>query len=444
MDDLTLPKLDPTLDVLFQKDRMALAHTELPMVTVAGTVREDLKGFYGLPDNNTTPDIVFSRAHYSMPVGVAIQVWGKEPQVNKAWVIDPTNYVSASEWKKITFTHVVGKTLARNTWLKKIKDLVDQFGRQKLPILKSISGPLAYLTHDVTKPILSFHIAAGNLLVEQGKKVVQVITDPHVRDEYLAHVDTGLMTYCVFDARTQYEVFEKAFMRGVKLTPKQVVVTGPPIDPRIVHSRKNKKAWDGGTLRIVLATGGLGTNKEEIKTVLQQLLPALADKDSLYQLTVYAGTQLDIATMVQKMAAKHKVKIDKNNNEEARLRLLYHPQLVDANELLVMYGFPWSDVFISKPSGDMAYDAAASGSALLTLSEWGEWEHNVRSVFEQKGVAQKLDVDHALKDLEALKANPNLSAKNRSWIHEAQEAALSLEPLFLEGAKNIVKVAQSA
>jgi hypothetical protein len=36
----------------------------------------------------------------------------------------------------------------------------------------------------------------------------------------------------------------------------------------------------------------------------------------------------------------------------------------------------------------MAYDAVVSGSALHTLKEWGEWEHNVRR-FLKKAALRK-------------------------------------------------------
>src|SRR5688572_5313375 len=104
---------DKNLEKTLALDRERLAQTELPIVTVAGTFREDLKRFYGLPNNNTTRDTVFSRAHFSMAVAVATEVWGNKIQAEKAWLADPTNYVSREDWQKILLTELVGKTIAR-------------------------------------------------------------------------------------------------------------------------------------------------------------------------------------------------------------------------------------------------------------------------------------------------------------------------------------------
>src|SRR5690606_1799208 len=151
---------------------------------------------------------------YSMAIAIAVQAWGGATTTGmdplKAWLADPTNYVSNKDWFSVSFTEKVGMTLARNPLLKLVKDFVDTFGRSKLPILNSITNPLLYLTEKIDKPILSFHVAAGNILASQGKKVVQVITDPHVRLEYTQHAENKNVHYCLFDEPTKLEFLEKA------------------------------------------------------------------------------------------------------------------------------------------------------------------------------------------------------------------------------------------
>lgn len=430
--------LDPHLSFLLEKDQLTLEQTRFPIVTVSATFKEDLKEFYGLPADNITPDIVLSRAHYSMALALAIEAWQDTIQPLKAWVVDPTNYLTGKSWQQVALTEQIGRTLARHGFLKAIKDVIDQFGRQKLPILTSITPTLLYLTQRVYQPIISLHIATGNIMVEQGKTVLQVITDPHVRDDYLANVDKPRMHFAVFDQRTKYELLEKATLRGQRVDPERVIVTGPPVDPRIVSLRKHKQAWRNGPLRLCLTTGGLGTNKAEIQTVLEQLLPHLRRKPHHYHLLVYAGTQKDIYDMVIKLARKHRVRIDRPTNSQAALRLLYHPQLVDANEQLIRYGFPWADGFITKPSGDMAYDAAAAGCFLLTLSEWGAWEHNVRQVFEQRNIARRAEPEQMHQQLLAL---TGAAGKSQSWVEQAMCSALGLDQLFLMGTVTILQAA---
>ena len=432
-----MPELfDLALVKTLEKEKKILETTDLPIITVSATFREDLKRFHGLPDNNTDRDTVFSRAHYSMALGVAVQAWGSTLDSRKAWVVDPTNYVSYKDWFSVSLTEEIGKEIARHPLLKLLKDFVDKFGRKKLPILGSITPPLLYLTQKIQKPILSLHIAAGNILSMQGRKVFQMITDPHVRDEYIQNAEKKHMYFGVFDEDTKLEFLEKAALQGKSADPERIIVTGPPVDPRIVAGRSQKYAWRSGPLRLCITTGGLGTNKGEIREILSQLLPQLRKRPNPFQIIVYAATHKDIADMVRELATEHRVPIEKVSDQTAKLRLIYHPQIVDANEYLVKFAFPWAHGFMTKPSGDMAYDAAASGSFILTLSEWGEWEQNIRKIFEQKGISRKAASENIVAQLEVLM---NAQHKSQSWIEQAMNEAAQIDKLYLYGTKNIVK-----
>lgn len=353
------------------------------------------------------------------------------------------------DWKRIVLTETIGKTLARYPKLKKLKDWVDRFGRSKLPILPSITPPLLHLTENMKHPILSLHIAAGNILAAQGKKVVQVITDPHVRDEYLDHAEKLNICFCVFDQKTKTEFLEKASLLGKKVDEKRVIVTGPPIDPRVIKAKRKKTAWRSGALNMVLATGGLGTNKTEIRKILKQFFPKLKKKQCPCRLMLYAGTQKDIFEMGKQLAKENGIHaeiinhsqlvniLDKHSRQKHHhnFYILYHPQIVDANELLVEHAFGWSHGFITKPSGDMAYDAVASGNFLLTLSEWGEWEHNIYEFFSSKEIARKAQVDDLHAQIAALEKS--------GWIERAMNKALKLNGIFDKGSENIIKVVES-
>lgn len=437
-----MPNLfEPVLERIFKEDKRYLEETDIPIITVSGTYHEDLKKWHGLPNNETDSDIVFSRAHYSMALGIATQVWGKTQNRKKAWIADPTNYVSKENWSSLELTETIGKAIARHDILKTIKGIVDKFGRKKLPILNSITPPLMYLTQNINKPILSLHIAAGNILIQQGKTVLQVITDPHVREEYLDYVESGLITYCVFDEKTKQDVLEKATILKKRIKPEQVIVTGPPVDPRIVKARSKKIPWRSGPLNLCVTTGGLGTNKGEILSLLHNSLTDLKAHSSTH-LMLYASTHEDIFQACKDLCTEHsldyRVISDQSDpiTKNQRISILYHPQLVDANELLIKHAFPWAHGFVTKPSGDMAYDAVAAGCFLLTLNEWGEWEHNIREIFEQKGISRVLHHEAFTQQLDALK---NASGKHQSWIERAMHAAHTIDPLFLKGCEEIVK-----
>lgn len=433
--------LDPVLQKVLELDKKRMDETELPIVTVSATFREDLKELYELPFDEDLPDIVFSRAHYSMALAIAVHRWRTKIDPEQAWIIDPTNYVSNKQWANIELTELIGKTLARQPLLKTLKDLVDKFGRNSLPILKSITPSLLYVTTDVQKPVLSLHVAAGNILIEAKKQVVQVITDPHVRYDYLTYAANPNLKFCVFDDATKIEFLEKAALKDIQADPDRVIVTGPPIDPRIIATRAKKHPWSKGPLKLCITTGGLGTNKKEIEALLTQLLPELRKRKSVYRLLIYAGTQQDIYQKVKELAKENHIALSKLSDQNAELRVIYHSQIVNANELLIRYGFPWADGFISKPSGDMAYDAVGCGAFLLTLKEWGEWETNIRHRFEEKNISRVAIIKDIVSQLETLSQPVN---GRLSWVEQAMINSLNIDkmdPYFLDGVKNITKVA---
>ena len=447
-------------------DKKYFKETAVPLVTVSGTYHEDLKGSHNLPESDLERDLVFSRAHYSMTIAQAMTIWQDKIDPKKAWIFDPTNYVSSENWTGVMITELVGRLVARHSIFRILKGLVDRFGRRKLPILASITPPLIDFAGGIEQPILSFHIAAGNILLEKGKAVMQVITDPHVRDEFIVNSENPNAYFCVFDKSTKEEFVRKAYKMDKKVNEtgiqQRVIVTGPPIDPRVLATAEHKHAWSPDSnrpLRLCLTTGGLGTNKEEIESILKQLLPELAKKNPKFNLVVYAGTHYDIKNMVVKIAracgcryreitaqdpadftvgAKIDLQPQPNEKMDKPLSVIYHPQIIDANELLIRHGFPWADGFITKPSGDMAYDAVASGAFLLTLTEWGEWENNVRAKFIAHDVAQVTEIDKIVRQLEKLMRKNS----HDSWITQAMHKTRKLEaedPEFRSGTKNILK-----
>ena len=437
---------DPQLEKIFRQDREILKHTQLPIVTVAGTFQEDLKNWHGQKNSNRSTDIVFSRAHFSMSYGLVKSIWGTSPQPKKAWLVDPTNFVLAKNWRNIEFTEFVGKIIARTPALKTVKDLIDSYGRKQLPILESITPPLLYLFEEVEQPILSFHIAAGNILARMGKTVVQVITDPHVRDEYVEAAVSPTIFYCVFDERTKVDVLERASILGVNLDHERIFVTGPPVDPRIIKLRETKKFKPHRPLRLLISTGGLGTNKVEIQTILKQLLPELKKKEPSYQVMLYAGTQTDFVDMAKDIAKKYRVKTtimdeltDLRPLTSNLFTILYHPQIFDANELVIKHGLPWADGVISKPSGDMAYDATVGGCFLLTLKPWGIWEERISDIFEQKGISRPTESEHIVEQLEALSQRFD---QKPSWIEQALQNTKNIDKLTLSGVKNIIQTVE--
>ncbi len=423
-----------------------------------------------------------------MALAVAVAAWGQKIDAKKAWLVDPTNHIKKGDWKQVVLTDTIGRTVARQPLLKVLKDLVDRFGRSKLPILENIEPATKFLTQSLDRPILSFHIATGNILAENGKQVLQMITDPHVRSDYVQNADKDNIRFMVFDEQTKEDFFSVAAAEDpAEQIKNKVIVTGPPVDPRTLAAAKSKKPWtDEHSLKILITTGGLGTNKKEIKEILDQLLPMLGSAPKglpRIEIMYYAGTHADHQKMAVKLAEKHQIKYHlisphdpadftqtgwlnrarRQSKSPIKFHIIYHPQIIDANELLIRYGFPWADVVMSKPSGDMAYDAALSGAALLTLKEWGEWEYNVRAVFEKYGISQQADVDNIVEQIirlsqkEAVRSQqsevitssvrpiPSLNspiANHYSWITQAMINTQKLPKIFYQGADNILKASK--
>lgn len=443
----------------FQADLTNLHQTAVPIVTVSASTKEDIKGFYGLGESEDKQDVVFSRAHYSMAIGVALQAWGKNMDPSKAWVFDPTSYVPTKNWKSIVFTEFIGKLLARHPRLKGLKDIVDSFGRSKLPILDAITPPLLSAVQDLKQPVLSFHIASGNIMADNGMTVVQMITDPHVRDEYLNHAENPNFYLLTFDEKTRQDAIEQATLMGKKVSPDRVLVAGSPVDPRITAIGAKKKPWKSGPLVVAVTTGGLGTNSGEIKQVLEQLLPLTRPTEQPIKVMLYAGTHQDIRELGQQLATEHDItpeildaslvqkpfhsvtqpdltKLADKKNDLAKFTIVHHPQITDANELLITEVLPTADVVITKPSGDMTYDAAVAGCAIFTMKEWGVWEHHVREVFEQLGIARKAIPENFKQQLEAALL---VSGQQPSWITTAMQNAQEMPKRYANGANEILK-----
>lgn len=433
--------IDSVTEQLLAGDRALLEKAKFPIVTISGTFRDVVEMRQDLGDDKNHPDVTLSRAHYSMAVAVAVAAWGSdEPEPKKSWLVEPTNYVTRKDWNRVAFTATLGRLLARHSLLEKIKKLVLDRNRKAFPLTTTITPPLMFLTETVTRPIISMHIVTGNILAKAGKTVVQVVTDPHVREDYVEMAHLPNITFCVFDENTRYEFFQVAAAHGKTVDPARVIVTGPPVDPRVIAARDTKKvdSWRRRPLRVLLTTGGLGTNKDELAEILNQILPLTRKRNNPVQVMYYAGTNPDHVKMVEKLLREHKVKQGKMTDRRAAFRLLASDDIVDANNLLLLYGLPWADVVYTKPSGDMAYDAAASGCAQLFLRPWGEWELNIREIFLQLGTARNAEVSGVAQQLESIQdRTPGVA-----WLERALERTHTLPPHFLRGSENILNVAR--
>ena len=149
--------ISPPSDLEFPRtlheDRHRLEEVQVPVVTISATFRTDITAHLG-EKSRIAGEAVFSRAHYSM--GVAILSEAKRRKLT-AWLIDPTNYVSQSDWQKIVFIKYIGQIAARTPFIKQLKEVFDRLARNKLPLSQAVQKPLLYVTERVNRPVVSLH-----------------------------------------------------------------------------------------------------------------------------------------------------------------------------------------------------------------------------------------------------------------------------------------------
>lgn len=426
--------LDPQLDLreTLHTDQETLSKTNIPIITTSASFKSDISKISGEKIKDKGPDIVFSRGHFSMSVALFRQA---HEMGLSSWLIDPVNYVTEKDWGKLRGIVFAGRIVARFPIVKKIKDIVDTLVRGKLPLAESIKAPLLYATSNTTQPIISVHYEIGNILAREGRRVLQVVTDPHVRPQYLQEACRKNISFAVFNKDTKEEFLVKAKEDNIGVDENRVVVTGSPVDPRIVRARKGKNLnWIGKRpLRLAITTGGLGQNRDEIRQLLDSTCPLI--KTRQVQVVLYASTLPDFCQMYESILSKHNIAWnDRIEDKTASARIIFNPSIVDANRNLIDHVFPWADGFVTKPSGDMAYDAAAAGCFILSLEPWGGWEVNVQDIFAQLAILKQAEPEDFTGQLRELLAS--------GWIKQAINNALNLDKIYLTGAKNIIKLQQ--
>ena len=434
----TPPPEELDLKKALHEERHLLEEVDVPIVTVSATYRKELAKKYR-SIVHTPSDIIYSRAHYSMAEAVRRQALAMDLTSHLS---DPTNFVSHSDWKKVEMTQSVGRLVARSKFLKLLKDKMDKISRSKLPISQAIQKPLIYLTEKTSRPIISMHYETGKTLALRGKVVVQAITDPHVHDQYLSTLanigdpaeNSPNITYAVFDEETKDLFFDLAKSFEKSVIDNQVVVTGPFVDPRICKIGENTKMFETGKpVNLGITTGGIGTNLGEIKRVLESFAPLLVPPEKI-RLFLYAGIHKDFRNFFENYAQQNHIRIGNLDDAEARIRILHEDSVIDANENIIKYMFPWVHGIITKPSGDMTYDSAAAGCFTLFLAPWGVQEEYVQSRFQKLDIGIDLDTDNAHDHFQKLL----LDGKLKNAVNQTQ----NLPSNFREGCKNLINLQQ--
>lgn len=407
-------------------EKKKLEEVDVPVITVSASFRKEIVEKYEV-NLGSKGEIIFSRGHYSEAMAV---VEAAKRKGLSSYLVDPMNFVSIKDWGKLEFTEDIGELTARYDLLAKLKRVAEQLLRGKLPVSEAVKPVVLELIENIKVPIVSGHYEVGNVIAQTDKKVVQMVTDPHVSDPYLKVSDEENVSWVVFDEGTKNQFVDKVKKKNKSVNEKMIKVTGPGINPKILDvGKKGKTLDDERPLRLGITTGGLGTNRGEIKKVLDNLVPFIEEPEKI-QLFLYSSTHRDFRDIFEKFANENNIRIGDLDNEEAKLRVLHEDSMVDGNRNLIDHMFPWVDGVITKPSGDMAYDVLGSGAFGLYLDPWGRWEETVKSRMFEFGVGKKLDIEKAGEEIMKMRKEGELSKmmdKANKWAQNS------------DGAKEIVE-----
>lgn len=407
-------------------EKKKLEKVDVPVITVSASFRKEIVERHEVK-LHSKGEIIFSRGHYSEAIAV---VEAAKQKGLSSYLVDPMNFVSIKDWGKLDFTEDIGELTARYKILANLKRVAEQLLRGKLPVSEAVKPVVLELIEDIKVPIVSGHYEVGNVIAQTDKKVVQMVTDPHVSDPYLKVSDEESVSWVVFDEETKKQFVDKVKKMDKSINQDMIRVTGPGVHPKILEfGKKGKKLDAERPLRLGITTGGLGTNRGEIKKVLDNLAPLVEEPEKI-QLFLYSSTHKDFRDIFEKFANENNIRIGDLDNEKAKLRVLHEDSMVDGNRNLVDYMFPWVDGVITKPSGDMAYDVLGSGAFGLYLDPWGRWEETVRSRMFDFGVGKNLDIKNAGEQVMKMKKSGKLAEmmdKANKWAQNSNGAKKIVE-----------------
>ncbi len=376
-------------------------------------------------DTRTSP---LSRAHATIAQSVA-QVLNGATDV----YVDVLQYVNNRDFLKFEKLARRAKRVASSPRLHDVYNRYSPLIRRIVNPDKKVQPVVDYFAKSIASrgdntPVITTHYSVGNALLESlkargdGRSVVHYVTDPsHIHTQYLKHKD---------DPRTHYFVFDKATASALEdagVDADKISVTGfsthPDLSPAEARSVADRK------LRVGIFTGGVGTNRAEIETIVQNFNP------ENQQLVVYCGTHTDIMESSLGLVSRNlRTKIvPAQNFQESDIGDEHIVFVVGTSlEGAVPASYKvlnWSDVVATKPSGDIAIEAVLSGHPVIPLSHWGVQEDVIDDMLHAYGAT--IDIPD-LKNIGAILSTLQTSGLMQDQIDQLREELLT-RPLFESG-----------
>ncbi len=398
-----------------------LAKADIPVITIAGSPQ--IGGY-------------LTMAHDSM---MQAFLEAAEDKGIKAYGLDVLDFLTTEEERKgildmaklprIVVRTEMGSRLLHNPIVQKLRGGLGFEEVLKDKILKLIDK----VSKD--KVIVTYHYGTAKTLVEAGYKVMIAVTDPSVE---LTH--NGYFDFLTSEnkERVFYGTMDKAtkewFVKEINVFEKNIKEVGCFVSPQMIKAGKEKiknrdVRWEKCTkgnekFHISLFTGGLGTNFWEMRDAVLNFLCMLC-KDKI-TVDVFFNTNSDLDKHLNDVLKK--VGCDEDIN-------IFSSKDKDKLNKKSIEIFKKSDLVLTKPSGDKAFEAIASGAIPLFLFPLHPHEVVIREYVMNGGVGEIAKIEDLKEQVESILFNKK---KFTSQVYKTQNME-NKNPIKLDGVNNLLK-----
>jgi len=406
-------------DVKEVQDKLAKA--DIPVITIAGSVQ--IGGY-------------LTMAHDSM---MQAFLEAAENKKIEAYGVDVLDYLTTEKERKgildmaklprIVVRTEMGSRLLHNPIVQKLRGGLGFEEVLKDKILKLVDK----VSKD--KVIVTYHYGTAKTLVEAGYKVLVAVTDPSVElthngyFDFLNSENKDRVFYGTMDKETK-----DWFIKEIGIPKKNIKEVGCFVSPKIIKAGSKKiknreKRWEECTqgeerFHISLFTGGLGTNFWEMRDAVLNLVPLLCDEKITIDVFFNTNTDLDkhLKDVLKKVCCKEKISIFSSIDKE------------ELNNKSIEI-FKKTDLVLTKPSGDKAFEALASAAIPLFLFPLHPHEIMIREYVMNGGVGEIAKIEDLKKQIEKILSNKQMFTKQIYQTHNINNK----NAIKLDGVSNLLQ-----
>lgn len=398
--------IDAQLAKRFRADQQSLADTQVPILIYSSVVRSGKV-------------IGQSRTQLALALTVAEQFWGARIQADKAWITDASASMSSAQWSQLYHQTPTKQSAVNSMWLSHLKSWLS--GVDAPPTNPAtINTLLLYLTKSIERPIVSFSSILSELLLNQGKQVIHVVSDATASKRLLhlgLHPNVMLI---VFDQNIKHDLVEQAELTQQPIDARKIEVVQLPVIQRLLSKNQRKLAWRSGSLRLLVdASGNFSSASSDVQLV-KQLVRGVAHLAVPIKLLLYCGTDTKTAQKLATVVQQARLTVAPLADTQAPIRLIADPSLTLAEQQLDQLGWRWAHGCLCSPTVDWLAAAVASSNFLLTKPARTDWEADLVRQLHTLGVSTQVHEEHVLEQLESLM---RAGVRGQSWIERAMHTS---------------------